>query len=241
MITMNNFDFEGHLLQSFKRDDGELCFIVRDICRILDIKNPSKTVEKLDEDEKGFYSISTLSDKLDVLYVTEAGLYKLVMRSHKAMTAGTAHHRFFRCVTHDLLPSYVASMANAGDRLYQQDIMCKLAMVKEARLTLGKKAAKTMWSTLGLPPIPGVLARSCDDILAVELKRFLSERCTYEQDKKVPARQLYNVYVDWCKAGDNSPDTETAFGLTMAVMADTEPFIKTRGSTRMYCGLHLNT
>lgn len=43
--------------------DGEPWFVAADVCKALELGNPSMTVERLDADEKGISSIDTLGGK----------------------------------------------------------------------------------------------------------------------------------------------------------------------------------
>ena len=52
-------------------------------CRYGGIKQPTRAVEHLDNDEKGVSIIHTLGGEQEMLTVTEPGLYRLVMRSRK--------------------------------------------------------------------------------------------------------------------------------------------------------------
>ena len=83
---------------------NEPWFVVKDVCGILDIHNPSEALRNLDDDE-----ISNLSNaevrNIDVPnrgmnIISESGLYSLIFRSRKPEA-----HRFRRWVTSESLPS----------------------------------------------------------------------------------------------------------------------------------------
>lgn len=57
--------------------NGEPWFAAADVCRALDIGNPSMTVERLDDDEKGISTIDTLGGKQRMAIINEPGLYSL--------------------------------------------------------------------------------------------------------------------------------------------------------------------
>lgn len=80
--------------------DGEPWFIAVDVCRILDLTDVSKSVSRLDEDEKGTNSIRTLGGEQEVLTINEPGLYSLILTSRKEEAK-----RFKRWVTHEVLPT----------------------------------------------------------------------------------------------------------------------------------------
>ena len=78
--------------------DGEAWFVANDVCAVLNIDRTQ--VRRLDEDEKGVYSIHTPGGKQDMNVVSEPGLYKLIFTSNKPEAKS-----FKRWVTHDVLPT----------------------------------------------------------------------------------------------------------------------------------------
>ncbi len=79
--------------------NGEPCFVASDLCDILDIGRVHDAVRGLDDDEKGTDSIRTPGGVQQLTYVTEAGMYSLVLRSRKPEAKA-----FKRWLTHDVLP-----------------------------------------------------------------------------------------------------------------------------------------
>lgn len=80
--------------------DGEAWFIAKEICRFLEIANPSREVEDLDEDEKMLYSMSISNKLQSLIIVNESGLYNLIFRSKKPSAK-----RFRKWVTKTVLPT----------------------------------------------------------------------------------------------------------------------------------------
>ena len=70
------------------------------MCRALDLSDTSKTLERLDDDEKGTSSIRTPGGKQKVSIINEPGLYSLVMGSRKPEAKA-----FKRWTTHEVIPS----------------------------------------------------------------------------------------------------------------------------------------
>ena len=95
--------------------DGEVWFVLKDICDILYVKNVSHIANRLDDDEKGIRIVNTLGGKQKVLTVNEPGLYqalfmmkpKMVRRAAKEDIARREAElrKFRRWVTHEVLPS----------------------------------------------------------------------------------------------------------------------------------------
>jgi prophage antirepressor-like protein len=67
---------------------------------VLDLKNTTTTLSKLDNDEKLTFKVFMSGQNRDLLCVNEPGLYSLILRSYKPEAKA-----FKRWVTHDVLPS----------------------------------------------------------------------------------------------------------------------------------------
>lgn len=79
---------------------GEPWFVAADVCRALDIGNPSDALNRLDDDERTLVSIEGASNGKPVNGVNEPGLYSLVLGSRKPEAKA-----FKRWITHDVIPA----------------------------------------------------------------------------------------------------------------------------------------
>lgn len=93
-----SFAFEGQAVRLVR--NGELWFVLADVCQALQLVNPAKTAERLDADEKGITTSETPGGPQEMLIVSEPGLYKLIATSRKPVAV-----RFDRWVRHEVLPS----------------------------------------------------------------------------------------------------------------------------------------
>lgn len=75
-------------------------WVAQDVCNVLGIGSASNALRNFEPDEKGMYSIHTLGGDQEFLTVTEAGLYRLIFKSRKAIAK-----RFQRWLFHEVLPS----------------------------------------------------------------------------------------------------------------------------------------
>lgn len=82
--------------------NGEPHFFAADICRALEIQNPTDALERLDPDEHTLVSTEGIPGARNpqARAVSEPGLYALIMGSRKPEAKA-----FRRWVTHDVLPS----------------------------------------------------------------------------------------------------------------------------------------
>ena len=78
--------------------ENEVWFVLIDICKILELSNPSSVIKRLDEDEVAKFDLGSLSGITNI--INESGLYKVIFRSDKPQA-----NQFTKWVTHDVLPS----------------------------------------------------------------------------------------------------------------------------------------
>ena len=79
--------------------NGELWWVARDVCNVLELAKVDRAVAGLDDDEKAAQIVSTPGGNQRTTVISEAGLYSLVLRSRKRQAKS-----FTRWVTHNVLP-----------------------------------------------------------------------------------------------------------------------------------------
>lgn len=150
--VFNNSDF-GEVRTIIR--DSEPWFVAADVCRALEIKNPSDALLRLDEDEKALVSIEGLSrgnDKGNI--VNEPGLYTLVLGSRKP-----AAKAFKRWVTHEVLPALrktgkysIEDESDSPSPVYETkrtsvgevaSLLLQLKQIQKAQGASSRKIAKT--------------------------------------------------------------------------------------------------
>jgi len=95
------FHFNEHELRIIQDSNGNLSFVARDVCEILELTgNPGHHTRRLDDDQKGVIQIHTLGGPQDMQTVTESGFYDLVLRSDKPQAKP-----FRKWVTSEVLPA----------------------------------------------------------------------------------------------------------------------------------------
>lgn len=99
MNDLQIFTYNETPLRTVEKD-GELWWVLRDVCNVLGIVKTDKVRARLDEDEKGTALVSTPSGDQNMTIVNEPGLYNVILRSDKPEAKD-----FKRWVTHEVLPS----------------------------------------------------------------------------------------------------------------------------------------
>ena len=184
----------------FIDDEGNPMFNAKDVCSILDIAPTAAS--RLDDDEKGLRLTQTPGGEQSLLFVTEPGFYKLVMRSRKPEAKA-----FQRWVTHEVLPAlrrdgaYVASDGTEDDdvlmarALFAADKAIKRKDARIAKLTAenkalaNKAAAFDEWvdETDGLVSLrkAGKLMKSLDKTMGEKKLRALLREHGYIEKKSL--------------------------------------------------------
>lgn len=116
--------------------DGEPWFVAADVCKVLEIGNPSQALANLDDDEKmtisnneGHSGQRGGAQMMNI--INEPGLYSLVIRSRKPEAKA-----FKRWITHEVIPSirksggYIAGQSTMSDA----DLMAKALLVAQRQI-----------------------------------------------------------------------------------------------------------
>ena len=77
--------------------DGQPWFVATDVCKTLELTNPTMVINRLDEDERSKFNLGRQGE---ASIVNEYGLYNLILGSRKPEAK-----QFKRWVTHEVLPS----------------------------------------------------------------------------------------------------------------------------------------
>ena len=99
MNELQIFNYGENNIRTVKINN-EPWFVLRDVCKILELGNVSRVAARLDEDEKGFTQINTLGGEQKIGVVNESGLYNVILRSDKPEAKP-----FRKWVTSEVLPS----------------------------------------------------------------------------------------------------------------------------------------
>jgi prophage antirepressor-like protein len=78
---------------------GEPWWVLKDVCRVLNIANYRDAAARLDEDEKGVVITDTLGGKQKTLIISESGLYAVILQSRKPIA-----RQFRKWITSEILP-----------------------------------------------------------------------------------------------------------------------------------------
>ena len=154
--------------------ENEVWFVLIDICKILELSNPSSVIKRLDEDEVAKFDLGSLSGITNI--INESGLYKVIFRSDKPQA-----NQFTKWVTHDVLPSlrktgiYSINQTPKELELKEKEIQLKTAeflnnmadsiLIPEYKQILNAHATKVLTGNFLLPlPVAGEITYSATEI-----------------------------------------------------------------------------
>ena len=111
--------------------EGEPWFVAADVCKVLEVTNPTVALDRLDNDERAKFNLGRQGE---TNIVNESGLYSLILGSRKKEAKA-----FKRWITHDVIPAirkfggYLTPEA-AEKALQDPDFIIRLATaLKEER------------------------------------------------------------------------------------------------------------
>lgn len=109
--------------------DNEPWFVASDICRSLDLSNPTMAMQRIEDDEKAKFNLGLSGGETNC--VNEYGLYSLALASRKKEAKD-----FKRWITHEVLPSirknggYIAGQETMSD----EELMAKALLVANNKI-----------------------------------------------------------------------------------------------------------
>lgn len=99
MNSLQVFNFKQNEVRTILKDNDPW-FVAKDVCDILELANVSRSLARLDEDEKGLHTVNTLGGRQQLSIVNEPGIYSLILTSRKPEAK-----EFKRWITHEVIPS----------------------------------------------------------------------------------------------------------------------------------------
>jgi prophage antirepressor-like protein len=102
--------------------EGDIWFVAKDVCKLLDIKNTSDAISRLDDDEKLLSVLAISGQNRNVITINESGLYSLIFISKKPEAK-----TFKRWVTCEVLPQIrkTGGYIPINEEMSDEDILIK--------------------------------------------------------------------------------------------------------------------
>jgi prophage antirepressor-like protein len=121
--------------------NGEVWWILKDVCEVLELMEPHKVSARLDEDDRTLIPvIDSIGRNQETTIVNESGLYEVILRSDKPEAK-----KFKHWITHEVLPSIRKHGVYAKEELLEnpdlfiealQNLKAEKAKTKELQATV---------------------------------------------------------------------------------------------------------
>lgn len=189
--------------------DGEHWWVLKDVCDVLDLSNPTIVAERLDEDEVTKFNLGSLSGKCNI--INESGLYSVILRSDKPEAKP-----FRKWITSEVIPSIRkhGSYSLPDITITETTTLTKQERIKVMEI-ISKASNYTLPYVLDLASpylsedsLKRIAKKEGDKLISVSgcemsISEFIQycDESGYEfEGRKVP--DVYNDYLEFCK--DNS-------------------------------------
>lgn len=185
--------------------NNEPWFVAIDVCNALDLKNPTVSVGRLDEDEVTKFNLGGLSGESNI--VSEYGLYNLILASRKKEAK-----KFKRWITHEVIPTIRKHGAYMSSEVIEKTLSDPDYLIRLATNLKEEKAKRALAEAQIERDKPKVLfadtvSSSNKSCLVGELAKLISQEAIRrgEIDKKIGQNNLFawmrsNGYL--CKSGE---------------------------------------
>lgn len=152
--------------------NGEPWFVAADVCKVLDLSNPTIAASRLDEDERAKLNLGRQGE---TTIVSEAGLYTLVLGSRKPEAKA-----FKRWITHEVIPTIRRHGAYATETTIESIIAdpesgIKLLQALKAEQERRKEAEAIAEAQRPKALFADAVAASDNSILVGELAKILRQ------------------------------------------------------------------
>ena len=122
MNDLQIFNYNGNEVRTIQKE-GEPWWVLKDVCVVLGLKNPTMIAERLEDDEVTKFNLGGLSGVTNI--INESGLYNVILRSDKPEAKP-----FRKWVTSEVLPSIRKHGAYMTPETLEQAILNPDMMIK---------------------------------------------------------------------------------------------------------------
>lgn len=139
--NLQTWNYESSEVRTIQKN-GEPWWVLADVCKVLDLSNPSKVADRLEPDEKANFELGLRGGATNC--INESGLYAVILRSDKPQAKP-----FRRWVTNEVLPSIRKHGAYMTDQTLERaltspDFLIELATQLKAEQAQRKQLETTV-------------------------------------------------------------------------------------------------
>lgn len=139
--NLQTWNYESSEVRTIQKN-GEPWWVLADVCKVLDLSNPSKVADRLEPDEKANFELGLRGGATNC--INESGLYAVILRSDKPQAKP-----FRKWVTNEVLPSIRKHDAYMTDQTLERaltspDFLIELATQLKAEQAQRKQLETTV-------------------------------------------------------------------------------------------------
>lgn len=182
--------------------EGEPWFVVSDVCKILDLNNPTMAVKSIDEDDLNTIEVIDSMGRLQKSNaVNESGLYQLILKSRKPEA-----RKFKKWVTAEVLPTIRKHGAYMTEQTIEKvltdpDFLIQLATQLKEEKTKRIEAEKKIAEQKPLVTFAETCLKSKDNILVRQLSKIAND-----EGIDIGEKRLYKKLREWGLIMKNSTE-----------------------------------
>lgn len=217
MSEVKVWNYERSEVRTIEKD-GEPWWILADVCKVLELSNPTMVAKKLDPDERAKLDLGRQGE---TTIINESGLYSVILRSDKPQAKP-----FRKWVTSEVLPSIRKHGAYLTDNTLEQvltnpDFLIQLATElkteKEKRLQLEQQAEQDKPKVLFADSV----ATAKNSILIGELAKILRQNGVETGQQRLFEWMRENGFLIKRKGSDYNMPTQRAMNMGLFEVKET--------------------
>ena len=168
MANIQVFEYQNSKVRTVDMD-GEAWFVLKDVCDVLhmDTSKLKQVADRLDDDEKGRYSVPTPGGEQATWIINESGLYHVILRSDKPEAAP-----FRRWVTNDVLPAIRKTGSYNAPQLTRSQLLATALIAAHEEL---EEKDKQIAELTPKGVFADAVSASSQSILVGEMAKLLSQ------------------------------------------------------------------
>lgn len=226
MNELKIFNYENNAVRTTLKN-GEIWWVLKDVCDVLHLSNSRRVAERLDDDEKSNVTQSDFRNydfevpNRGLTMINESGLYKVILRSDKPEAKN-----FMRWVTHEVLPSIRKHGAYITSDKMEELMNDPDTWVKLIRTLQQERREKTMLQNQIDQDRPKVIfanavATADTDILVGELAKILKSNGIEIGQNRLFERLRTDGFLIRRDGSDYNMPTQRAMNLGLFKMKET--------------------
>lgn len=197
MSEIKVFNYQENEVRTVVKDN-ELWWVLSDVCKVLELTNPTMVSQRLDEDERSKFNLGRQGE---ATIINETGLYSVILRSDKPEAK-----EFKRWITHEVLPTIRKTGGYVNnDDMFIETYFAALDDISKASLKEILKNQRLMQQKIK-EDAPKVLfadtvIKSSDNILMRDMAKLLCDN-----NVNIGEKRLYRLLRDkGVLMADNTP------------------------------------